>query len=222
MGIGVRLFAHRLVFILNNLIIIGLVLLFLYVFRDALATGSGPVAATTFAIAVLVCGNIIGFLVWRIYICSVADRFIDALLAPREMLAKAPPVLSLAAGMLAGGDLAGADAELARLSEEYPEFPEVAMMRFELYCDRFNRPVEALEIAERYFQAPGRHPGKDNFMLLMRCADLYRDSGNPAGIIPRLQKEIRRVRFYEPVQIRLIDKRIQSIQSIGATDEQHD
>ena len=206
---------HRLTTVLYILIFVGTVGGFLWVFGGAVRSGSAPAAAGTFAIFLVPCGIVAGIVLLRLVVHPLVEKFFVRMLAAGPTLDEAPPVLSVAQGLMNSGDLEAAAAEVGRLAAEYPGWPEVALLRFELECDRLGDPDAALEHAKSYFSASGRQPGSDNFTLLMRCADLCRERGRSAEAAALLKAESRRRRLYEPGELRLIGKRIQTIGNMG-------
>ncbi|WP_294505872.1 hypothetical protein [uncultured Victivallis sp.] len=138
--------------------------------------GNSP-GVIMFMIATMPCGFVTGALFVRLYLPQFADGFVDFLLAPKRWREKPAPLMGPVNALIKQQKYLAALDRVDQMLEESPEYPQLWLIRFDLFRQHLGLPEEALRTAEKYLVRPERMRSPVNVQLVLRYAELARELG---------------------------------------------
>ena len=104
--------------------------------------GNSP-GVIMFMIATMPCGFVTGALFVRLYLPQFADGFVDFLLAPKRWREKPAPLMGPVNALIKQQKYLAALNRVDQMLEESPEYPQLWLIRFDLFRNHLGLPGEA-------------------------------------------------------------------------------
>ena len=157
------------------------------------AKNNDPAGVIMYMVAALPCGFTTGALFIRLYLPQFADGFVDFLLAPKRWRKKPAPLMGPVNALIKQQKYLAALDRIDKLIEESPEYPQLWLLRFDLFRQHLGLPDEALRTAEKYLIRPDRMRSPVNAQLVLRYADLSRELGLLDQAERQIEVELKRI-----------------------------
>lgn len=154
--------------------------------------GNSP-GVIMFMIATMPCGFVTGALFVRLYLPQFADSFVDFLLAPKRWREKPAPLMGPVNALIKQQKYLAALNRVDQMLEESPEYPQLWLIRFDLFRNHLGLPDEALRTAEKYLVRPERRRSPVNAQLVLRYAELSRELGLFDQAERQIEAELKRL-----------------------------
>lgn len=157
------------------------------------AKGGDHTGVIMYMIATMPCGFVTAALFVRLYLPQFADGFVDFLLAPKRWREKPAPLIGPVNALIKQQKYLAALDRIDQLLEESPEYPQLWLLRFDLFRQHLGLPDEALRTAEKYLIRPDRRRSPVNAQLVLRYAELSRELGLFDQAERQIESELKRL-----------------------------